>query len=54
VADGTKDVVVPPANSRVLAKNIPGARLRFFRDAGHAFLVQYHRTFSRVVSDFLD
>ena len=44
---------VPPANSRLLARRIPGAQLRLFPDAGHAFLVQDGPAFARAVRRFL-
>ena len=53
VADGCKDIVEPPANSRIIAARIPDARLRFFADAGHAFMFQYNRVFARIASAFL-
>ena len=53
VADGADDVVVPAANSHKLARRIPGAKLRLFPDAGHAFLVQDGPAFARAVSRFL-
>ena len=37
VLTGDADKLVPPANSYVLAKTIPGARLRVLRGAGHVF-----------------
>lgn len=53
VADGRDDVVVPPANSRTLARKIPRARLVLYRDAGHAFLFQPETRFSARVARFL-
>jgi pimeloyl-ACP methyl ester carboxylesterase len=53
VADGAEDVVVPTINSRRLARRIPGARLRLYRNAGHAFLVQYRARFAPLVDRFL-
>jgi 3-oxoadipate enol-lactonase len=37
VLTGDADRLVPPANSKVLARQIPGARLVVFPDAGHVF-----------------
>jgi pimeloyl-ACP methyl ester carboxylesterase len=53
VADGSEDIVEPTPNSRIIAARIPGAKLRLFRDAGHAFMFQYHRGFPRVALGFL-
>ncbi len=40
VADGRADLVDPSANSSALARLIPGARLVWYPDAGHAFFSQ--------------
>src|SRR2546428_673715 len=37
VLTGSADKLVPPVNSEVLARNIPGARLVLLRGAGHVF-----------------
>ncbi|HET7788403.1 MAG TPA: alpha/beta fold hydrolase [Myxococcales bacterium] len=37
VLTGDKDRLVPPANSEVLARSIPRARLQILRGAGHVF-----------------
>ncbi len=43
VADGTADRLDPLANSHLLARLIPGATLKLYPDAGHAFLFQDYR-----------
>jgi pimeloyl-ACP methyl ester carboxylesterase len=53
ITDGAKDIVVPTVNAHRLARRIPGARLRIFPDAGHAFLIQDHDRFARAVDRFL-
>lgn len=53
VADGTEDRLDPAANSRRLARLIPGARLRLYPDAGHAFLFQEQASFVPLVESFL-
>jgi pimeloyl-ACP methyl ester carboxylesterase len=53
IGDGAEDVVVPTGNSRMLAKRIPGARLKIYPDAGHAFLIQEQEQFVPVVDRFL-
>jgi pimeloyl-ACP methyl ester carboxylesterase len=53
VADGSDDLLEPPPNSRIIARRIPGARLRLFPDAGHAFMFQYPDLFTRVATAFL-
>ena len=53
VADGTQDQFIVPANARQLAGTVPGAKLLFFPDAGHAFLYQDTATFTRDVETFI-
>jgi len=37
VVHGTEDQMLPPANSRVIAERIPGARLEWLEGVGHLF-----------------
>jgi pimeloyl-ACP methyl ester carboxylesterase len=53
VADGTADRLDPLANSRTLARLIPGAKLILYPDAGHAFLFQDQAAFVPLVESFL-
>lgn len=53
VAGGRADRVTPPANARVLARLIPGARLRLYAGA-HAFPFSDRARFSADVLAFLD
>jgi len=53
VADGTQDVLTPPANSRTIARRVPGARLSLYPRAGHAFLFQDRARFSAELDRFL-
>jgi pimeloyl-ACP methyl ester carboxylesterase len=52
VTGGRSDPVVPPANARVTARRIPGARLELFAGA-HAFLFSQRERFTAAVDDFL-
>jgi pimeloyl-ACP methyl ester carboxylesterase len=54
VITGGRDVVTPPANSRLIARAIPGARLALVPRAGHSFLFQEPIRVARVIDDFLD
>lgn len=54
IAHGMKDLVVPPANSRILAKRIKRSTSIRFADAGHGFLFQAPRAKARRFSTFLD
>jgi pimeloyl-ACP methyl ester carboxylesterase len=53
VADGTIDRLDPVANDYALARLIPGAKLKLYPDAGHAFLFQDERAFVPVIDSFL-
>jgi pimeloyl-ACP methyl ester carboxylesterase len=53
VTDGRLDIVEPPANSRIIARRIPGAKLRLFAGAGHAHLFQFHGRYAGLVNGFL-
>jgi pimeloyl-ACP methyl ester carboxylesterase len=53
IADGAEDQGDPSANSHTLAGLIPGARLRFYPDAGHAFLFQDEAAYVPVIESFL-
>ncbi len=53
VTGGRRDVVVPPANARELARLIPGAGLRQL-PGGHAFLFGDRRRFAPLTLRFLD
>ena len=54
VADGESDILMPPANSRLLAKHLPNAQLSIYPDAGHGFLFQHAVKFGSEVNAFLD
>jgi pimeloyl-ACP methyl ester carboxylesterase len=53
IADGADDQADPPVNSHTLAGLIPGARLTFYPDAGHAFLFQDEAAYVPVIESFL-
>jgi pimeloyl-ACP methyl ester carboxylesterase len=53
VADGAVDQLDPTTNSHMLAKLIPGAELRLYPDAGHAFLFQDEANFAALIDSFL-
>jgi pimeloyl-ACP methyl ester carboxylesterase len=53
VADGTGDRLDPLPNSHALARLIPGAKLKLYPDAGHAFLFQDEASFVQTVESFL-
>jgi pimeloyl-ACP methyl ester carboxylesterase len=53
VVCGTEDEVIPPGNSRILAKRIPGAELFEFENAGHGFFSQVPEQFATLIIEFL-
>jgi 3-oxoadipate enol-lactonase len=53
VMHGTDDVVIPFENARILAKQIPGARLRPFDGCGHLFFHERPEETVRVINEHL-
>jgi pimeloyl-ACP methyl ester carboxylesterase len=53
VLHGTDDVVTPFENARILARQIPGAKLRAFEGCGHLFFHERPSETARVVSEHL-
>lgn len=53
VVTGTEDVVIPPANSWLLAERIPGARLERIPGAGHGLMYQCPERFAGIITEFL-
>ncbi len=53
VLHGEQDRFIPAANGRLLAENIPGARLILYPDAGHLFFIEQAETVNRDIARFL-
>jgi pimeloyl-ACP methyl ester carboxylesterase len=53
ILNGKADIVIPPANSMILAENIPKAKLIRWKDGGHAMIYQYPVEMGRVINDWL-
>jgi pimeloyl-ACP methyl ester carboxylesterase len=53
VITGTKDRVVSPENSRLLAEALPNARLHLIPEAGHLVFIEAAETFNQTVIAFL-
>ena len=53
VITGSDDKIVPPANSELLVKNIPGARLIIVKGGSHAFFLEMSGRFNTEVLHFL-
>ena len=54
VVNGVFDNMIPVRNSYALAEHLPRAMLLTYPDAGHGSLFQYHESFVRQASLFLD
>ncbi len=54
VVNGVFDTMIPVRNSYVLAEHLPNAMLLTYPDAGHGSLFQFHESFVRQASMFLD
>ncbi len=53
VVVGEEDHTTPPADAKLMAERIPGARLATVPAAGHLSNVEQPETFNRLVSEFL-
>lgn len=54
VVTGRDDVLIPAANSEILAREIPGAELVIFDNAGHGFVTSAREPLLKVLTEFLD
>lgn len=54
VVNGVFDNMIPVRNSYALAEHLPRAMLLTYPDAGHGSLFQFHESFVRQASLFLD
>ncbi len=53
VVTGRDDVLIPAANSEILAREIPGAELVIFDNAGHGFFTSAREPLLNVLEEFL-
>jgi pimeloyl-ACP methyl ester carboxylesterase len=49
---GTADILTPPAQSRILARLIPGSRMEVFPGGGHMLMLERHDELDRLLIDF--
>jgi pimeloyl-ACP methyl ester carboxylesterase len=54
VVNGVRDTMIPVRNSYFLAEHLPNAMLVTYPDAGHGSLFQFHESFVRQATLFLD
>jgi pimeloyl-ACP methyl ester carboxylesterase len=53
VITGADDTVIPPAESDLLARNIPGAQLRVIPNAGHLVAFERPEEFNAALEEWL-
>jgi pimeloyl-ACP methyl ester carboxylesterase len=53
IAAGDQDLVIPPANARVLAARFPDGRIEIFAGGGHAFQAQEPRRLADSITEFV-
>lgn len=53
VVTGKDDILIPAANSEILAREIPGAELHILDNAGHGFFISARDRFAKIFQDFL-
>jgi pimeloyl-ACP methyl ester carboxylesterase len=54
VVNGVRDEMIPIRNSYWLSENLPNAVLLTYPDSGHGALFQFHESFTRQATAFLD
>ena len=52
--NGVHDEMIPVRNSYWLSENLPNAMLLTFPDSGHGSLFQFHESFTRQATAFLN
>jgi pimeloyl-ACP methyl ester carboxylesterase len=53
VVTGRDDVLIPAANSEILAREIPGAKLKIFDNVGHGFFISAREPLITTMQEFL-
>ena len=53
IVNGGEDQVIPPTNSDILVKAIPGARMLRWPHGGHAIIYQYPVELADMIDDFI-
>jgi pimeloyl-ACP methyl ester carboxylesterase len=53
VVTGKDDILIPAANSEILAREIPGAEVVIFDNAGHGFFISAREQFVSAFQEFL-
>jgi proline iminopeptidase len=50
---GQEDWICPPSQSKIIAKHIPHAKLKIFKNCGHALAVDAHAQYINIIKRFL-
>ena len=53
VITGSDDKLIPPQNSELMAREIPGAKLVMMEGAGHCFFVERAEETNKIIRDFI-
>jgi pimeloyl-ACP methyl ester carboxylesterase len=53
VMHGKKDILLPPENAKIIADKIPGAKLVYFENSGHALFSQEPEKVNKTLLEFL-
>jgi pimeloyl-ACP methyl ester carboxylesterase len=53
VVTGRDDILIPAANSEIIAREIPGAELTIFENAGHGFFISVREPLVDTMQAFL-
>ncbi len=53
VVTGRDDVLIPSINSEIIAREIPGAELKIFENAGHGFFISVREPLVATMQEFL-
>jgi len=53
VVTGRNDILIPSANSEIIAREIPGAELKIFDNVGHGFFISARQPFTATMKEFL-
>ena len=54
IMHGDSDLVVPPGNAELLAKNIPSSKLILFKGGPHLSFIEHYESFNEQVMKFID
>jgi len=53
IITGSNDKLIPPQNSEIMAREIPGAKLVILKGTGHCFFVERAQETNQIIRDFI-